>query len=161
MNARHGAVIPRGGNCRQRSITSRDMHHPWRAFRDLTHVTLHWAHLPDGVLGLTDFDTGTVTLAHGMNQAERRCTIAHETQHVVRGPVPAYLRAREEREVDRISARLLLPCVKQLGEVLAWAHNLFEAAEELWVDEPTLRARLESLHPAERGYLRTRLEEQA
>lgn len=135
-------------------------HHPWRAFRDLAHITLRWAHLPDGVLGVTDFEAGTVTLAHGMNQAERRCTIAHETQHVVRGPVPAYLRAREEREVDRCSARLLLPDVKVIGEALAWAVSVGEAAEELWVDEPTLRARLEALHPAERGYLRQRLGEQ-
>jgi hypothetical protein len=134
------------------------MHHPWRAFRELAHIRLLWAQLPDGLLGLTDFEAGTVTLAHGMNQAERRCTIAHETQHVLRGPVPAYLRAREEREVDKAAARLLLPDIRELGEALAWAVSVGEAADELWVDEPTLRARLENLHPAERAYLRRRLE---
>lgn len=133
------------------------MHHPWRAFRDLTHVTLHWAHLPAGIFGFTDFEARTVTLARGLNQAERRCTIDHESEHVRRGPVPAWLQPREEREVDRISARRLLPDIRAVGEALAWAHNVAEAADELWVDEDTLHARLEHLHPSERAYLCRRL----
>lgn len=135
------------------------MHHPWRAFRDLVDWTLEWAHLPYGVWGLTDFDRRVVTLTHGMSQAERRCTIAHETQHVLRGPVPAAYVAREELVVDQNAARLLLPDVRVLGEELAWAHSLDEAAEQLWVDRDILRVRLEHLHPAERAYLRRRLEE--
>jgi hypothetical protein len=34
------------------------------------------------------------------------------------------------------------------------------AAEELWVCEDTLRVRLKHLHPAERGWLRRRLEQE-
>lgn len=136
------------------------MHHPWRAFRDLADWTLRWAQLPHGVWGLTDFRTRTVTLTLGMNQAERRCTIEHERQHILRGPVSStsYV-AREERIVDHNAARLLLPDVHRIGEALAWAHGLEEAAEDLWVDVDILRVRLEHLHPAERAYLRRRLAE--
>lgn len=135
------------------------MHHPWRAFRDLVDWTLEWAHLPHGVWGLTDFDRRVVTLTHGMSQAERRCTIEHERQHILRGPVSAAYTAREELAVDRNAARVLLPDIRAIGAELAWAHNLDEAAEQLWVDPDILRTRLEHLHPAERAYLRRRLEE--
>lgn len=135
-------------------------HHPWRVFRRLAHVRLRWADLPPGIWGRTDFMHSTVTIARGLTQAERRCTIAHETQHVLRGPVPAHRQAHEEREVDRAAARLLLPDVRAIGEALAWSQlRIAEAADELWVDEPTLRTRLDALHPAERAYLRRRLDE--
>lgn len=135
------------------------MHHPWRAFRELEEWTLRWAVLPFGIWGLTDFGDKTVTLAHGLTQAERRCTIAHETQHIHRGEVPAWRQPHEEREVDRNVARLLLPDIYAIGEALAWATCNEEAADELWVDDLTLRARLDSLHPAERAYLKRRLAE--
>jgi hypothetical protein len=78
------------------------------------------------------------------------------------GPVPTYLQPREEPEVDKAAARLLLPNIRAVGEALAWSVSVSvgEAADELSVDEPTLRTRLEHLHPAERAYLRRRLEEQ-
>lgn len=135
------------------------MHHPWRAFRALSHIRLRWAHLPDGLLGYTDHIAGEVVLAEGLTQVERRCTIAHETQHVLRGPVPPHLSRREEAAVDREAARALLPDVRPVAEAMAWAHSVEEAAEELWVDVETLRCRLASLHPAERGFLHRRLAE--
>lgn len=142
----------------QRGIDHAAPAHPWRELRHLTHVTLRWAHLPAGVWGLTHHPTATVTLAHGLDQAERRCTVAHELEHVRRGPVPSWLQQREEAAVDRAVARKLLPSILAVGEALAWAQlRIGEAAEELWVDEATLRARLDSLHPAERAYLRRRL----
>lgn len=135
------------------------MHHPWRAFRALSHIRLRWAVLPEEILGYTDHEIGEVVLARGLTQAERRCTIAHETQHVLRGPVPAYLRPREEARVDREAARMLLPDIAVIAETLAWAHTVEEAAEELWVDVDTLRCRLRTLHPSERGFVNRRLGE--
>lgn len=135
------------------------MHHPWRAFRALTHIRLRWAVLPAGMFGYTDHERGEVVLAEGLTQAERRSTIAHETQHVLRGRVPPHLRRREEILVDREAARLLLPDIQVVAEALAWASSVDEAAEELWVDPAMLRCRLASLHPSERGYLHRRLEE--
>lgn len=135
-------------------------HHPWRAFRDLVDWTLEWAHLPHGVWGYTDYSTKTVTLKLGMSQAERRCTIEHERWHIVRGPAPVALEVREEAIVDQNAARALLPDIRAIGEALAWSGSqVDEAADELWVDRPTLRVRLEHLHPSEKAYLRRRLEE--
>lgn len=136
-------------------------HHPWRRFRALVDWTLNWAHLPGGLVGVTDFVAKTITLDLRLGQAERRCTIDHETEHAIRGPVPPGLRAREELRVCRISAQRLLPDVVAIADALIWADwCLREAAEELWVDEATLLCRLESMtHPAERAYMERRFEE--
>lgn len=136
----------------------RQMIHPWRRLRALAHVTLKWHdHAPDGV---TDFEAGVVSLRRGMDQARRRSTLMHELLHVERGPVPMGLAAREELRVWKEAARLLLPDVEAIGDALAWAHgDLAAAADELWVDVPTLRMRLKYLHPVERGWLRKRLED--
>ena len=129
--------------------------HPWRRLRELTHVRLLWH--DDGPAGLTRFAEQTISLRRGMTYAERRTTILHECLHIERGPALSTLAAREELRVERETARLLMPDVKALGEALAWAHDLDEAAEELAVDLAALRTRLGNLHPAEAHYLRSRL----
>lgn len=130
--------------------------HPWRRLRDLTHVQLVWH--DDGPMGVTNFKAATISLRRGMTQAQRRTTVLHECLHVERGAPLETLAAREELRVERETARLLMPCIRTVGEALAWAHTLEEAADELWVDEKALRTRLEALHPAERAYLKRRLE---
>lgn len=140
-----------------------DMYHPWRALRRMSNVTLRWEPLPEGMLGMTDFDTNEVILDPEQNktQADRRSTLTHELHHLLRGPVPLWRRSREENECDHLAARLLMPDVKVIGDALAWANmDLAVAAEELWVDEDMLRIRLDRLHPSERGYLKRRLAEQ-
>lgn len=131
--------------------------HPWRYLRD-THpgvLVWHTKTLPPAILGVTDGQD--VWLDADMTQAERRCTLVHETIHIERGhrgcQPPAV-----EASVEREAARRLIP-VQALGEALAWARSEAEAAEELWVDVATLRVRLASLNHFERGYLRRRLEE--
>lgn len=133
--------------------------HPWREFRSLTDWTLTWAALPARIMGLTCWTDQTVTLDRTLLQAERRCTIAHEVEHIRRGPVPAepVLAAREEAAVEQAVARRLIT-IRALGEALAWSQHPAVVADELWVDEDTLRVRLEHLHPAERAYLKRRLE---
>lgn len=119
-----------------------------------------WAHLPGDLLGEIDFDAKTITLDLRLTPEERRCTIAHETEHIRRGPVPDWLRLREERAIDRIVAQRLLPNVKMIADALTWAEwNLDVAAEELWVDRATLESRLlHMVHPAERAYMKRRFE---
>jgi hypothetical protein len=135
-------------------------HHPWRRFADLTDCTLEWDDLPDGTMGLTCHRTKTVTLAKGMDQAERRCTIAHETEHVMRGPVSPHHELQEELWVDRRVSRLLLPSMREVVDALAWAHGHIEpAAAELWVDPFMFEVRLSALHAREREYLSRRLDE--
>lgn len=113
----------------------------------------------DGLLGRIDWATRTITMDPGQGQAERRCTIAHEIEHVRRGPTPPdpVLIARDELAVDKATARRMIP-IRRLGDALAWSCDPVEVAHELWVDLRTLRVRMEHLHPSERHYLRERTE---
>lgn len=134
------------------------MGNPWRRLSKLAHIDLIWH--DGGPMGLTDHAAGTISLQRGLTRAERRSTLAHELMHVQRGPTlddPALVE-REELRVERESARWLLPDVRPIGEALAWAYDLDEAAAELGVDARTLWVRLHYAHPTERGYLRRRLE---
>ena len=112
-----------------------------------------------GDMGFTDHEASIISLRLGMSQAERRCTVLHEVLHAERGPALETLYDREELRVRRETARLLLPDIKLVGEAMAWSLSTEEAADELWVDVGVLRDRLASLHPAERHFLRRRLEE--
>jgi hypothetical protein len=109
-------------------------------------------------MGRTCHRTKTVTLALGMSQAERRCTIAHETEHIVRGPVTPLQAPREELQIDRTVARLLVPSVPRLVDAMTWAAGHLEtAADALWVDDYLLAVRLSSLSGPERSYVDRRL----
>jgi hypothetical protein len=139
-------------------MRSRPLHHPWRRFGELADWSLRWAELPEGVMGLTCHRTRTVTLAVGMSQAERRCTIAHETQHILRGPVRPHEARREELEIDRRVAGLLIPSVHEVVDAMASARGQLEvAADGLWVDDYVLQVRLSTLGERERAYVERRL----
>lgn len=127
----------------------------WTLIERLQEWRVDWVHA--GVRGLTLFVDRRILVRHGLRADEERCVLAHEAHHALRGPSPRWMHAREEEAVSRAAARYLIN-IRDLGEALAWSLNMAEAAEELHVDEPTLRARLRGLHPAERAYLRKRLE---
>lgn len=134
--------------------------HPWRRFSEFADWQLKFAALPTGTMGKTCFLSKTVTLAKGMDQAERRCTIAHETLHIVRGEEALRTNGhlREELIIDRRVSRLLIPTAEDLADALAWARGDLEAAaHELWVDPFVLEVRLSSLHGPERRYVDERL----
>lgn len=125
--------------------------HPWRALREQAGVSLRWERLP-GALGWWCARTATITLHPDQGQAERRCTLTHELIHAERGDVDC------DGQVHREAARRLID-VRALGEAIAFhGADLVHVADELWVDVDTLTTRLEHLHPAERGYLKARLE---
>lgn len=127
------------------------MWHPWRRLRDLSHIDLLWEDTDDEY-GHATFVPPSITLAIGLTQAERRCTLTHELIHHERGQVLEQYHDREEAAVERESAKRLIG-LEQLGDALAWSNDMGEIADELWVDVPTLQARLTCLHPAERAYL--------
>jgi len=84
--------------------------HPWRHLA-ATHPDLRVncaATLRPGRMGVW-CSPMEIALSRMLGQAERRCTITHETVHVERGPVSAdpRLAAREELAVDEIAARRL------------------------------------------------------
>lgn len=135
------------------------MDHPRGRLRELGDWLIGWAHLPADLVGLTQHNARVIILDKRLLQAERRCTLAHELEHVARGPAPAdpVLAAREEVAIDRAVARRLIP-VRSLGDALALSRDLGEFADELWVDVPTLRSGLDDLYPSERAYLLRRTE---
>jgi hypothetical protein len=134
--------------------------HPWRRMRDLGPAwKLRWASdLPDDMYGYTNFTTKTITMREGLSFEERRCTITHEVQHVLRGHTSRCNVMREELAVDRRGARLLLCSVTDIADTMAYHRGDYDqASQDLWVDPWTLEVRLSSLHAHERDYLRRRM----
>lgn len=131
---------------------TRDVHHPWRAIRELADWTVYWAHdLPEGVNGVTRWSDKTIWLRHGLSQVQRRCVIEHERHHVIRGPGGAI--AVEERAVDIATAHALIS-LEDLIRAAQWSRSLPELADELNVTQKVAQVRLNHLHPAERAALR-------
>jgi hypothetical protein len=116
--------------------------------------------MPLDTYGQTDWRTRTITLATGMTFEERRCTITHEVEHVLRGPASSCRRMAEELEVDRVSARLLMPSMQEVADALVFHRGDHDhAASDLWVDPWMLEVRLSTLYGLERDYLGRRLED--
>lgn len=135
---------------------------PWRRLRALgPSWKLRWSHdLPGDTYGDTNWGTRTITLAEGMSFEERRCTITHEVQHVMRGPASTCNEVAEELTVDRISARLLLPSIRDVADALVFHRGDHDqAAKDLWVDPWMFEVRLASLYGLEREYLRRRTDD--
>lgn len=139
-------------------------YHPWRHLSRLAHITIRSTRDDeelDGALGWYYVERDEIVLDDRQTQAERRSTLAHELVHAERRDEPCgslVLDARQESVVSQLAARRLIP-IRALGEALAWSDCIDEIADELWVDRFTVRVRLEHLHPAERAYLKRRLEQ--
>lgn len=117
---------------------------------------LRWEQLPRGIWGHTDHDQKCIRLALGMDQAERRSTLAHELQHVWRGPDA--VGPWHERQIDKAAARVLIP-LRELIDALFWAADDEQLAEHLWVDVLTVQCRLENLTDDETDEINRRLDE--
>ena len=132
----------------------RERFHPWRRAADLG-ISVVFMPLADGVLGCWDRDARTIYLSPDLDQAERRSTLTHELVHAVRGDEPCVstvLELRQESIVEAEAARLLIPLV-DLAAALLWCQDEAELADELWVDETLVRARLEGLSDHDKGFL--------
>lgn len=133
--------------------------HPWRVLRvhyPDVHVSCRYR-LPDHLMGLQQ--GRRIWLCSTLTQAERRCTLTHELVHRERGPVPTdpVAAAAEERAVDQIAARRLIT-LPSLLDGLRWTRDPHQLAEHLWVDLPTLQARIADLDPVEVAKLENRLD---
>lgn len=132
---------------------------PWQ------HLADHWPHivvdtrteLPGRLWGLTVGNR--IWLCRRLDQAARRSTLTHELLHLERGPVPTDRRGhdREERTVSLLAARRLIT-LDALGDALRWTRDPEQLAEALWVDVPTLYARMGALDPVEVAELENRLD---
>lgn len=133
---------------------------PWGALAQLSDVQLRFQDLPDA-LGYWDPASRTIVLDRNQTQAERRCTLAHELEHLERGDenvehVSPVLAARQEIAACTRAARRLIP-LDDLIEALLWSQDEQELAEELNVDEDTIRVRLLTLSEAEHTLIDERL----
>lgn len=142
-------------NCRTRSPPSPAMTwHPWRALSRLPQLSLRWRRLPNK-LGSWDASTSTITLHPDLGQAERRVALTHELIHYERGDVGA-CSTLIERQVHAETARRLITH-EALVRALRWTLQEDELADELWVDVPTVVARLSGLTDEEKADIYSRL----
>jgi hypothetical protein len=125
---------------------------PWEALRDFPAVVVVETDLPPGRRGQVQFSTRVISLARGLAEVERTCTLAHELVHLERGPVMHRQTVREERTVAAIAARRLVP-LEVLAEAFRWSSDVHEVADELGVDARTVRVRVASLTADERRRL--------
>lgn len=126
------------------------MFDPWGALRRLTHIHIAFIRMPDGGPGRTD-GLRVIWLDNRLQQGERRCALAHELVHLERGhdgcQEPAI-----EFQVCAETARRLIP-IDALCDHAAWATNVHELADELWVTPQVVTDRLHSLTHAETAQL--------
>jgi hypothetical protein len=117
----------------------------------MTDIQVTWD-ADDGTLGTWCGLTRTIAFHSRQSQAQRRCTATHEIVHAELahdGPCTA----ATELLVLKISARRLISLRALAEAVLFHLDDRAALAHELWVDRQTLDARLDHLHPGERGYL--------
>ncbi len=126
------------------------MFHPWRALRAQSDITVEWRRLALDQYAVTN-GTNRIWMDPDQSQVERRCTLAHELAHIELGHTDGCV-AREDRAVDLLAARRLVE-MPDLLDALRWADDLPTVADELWVDEPTLMARLDGLTAGERAQI--------
>lgn len=130
--------------------------HPWRFLRELADVELRWH--DGGPRGFTTFSENAVSIRRGQTYEGRRCAVLHECLHILRGPVPRGMAAKEEEKVRRETALRMIPEIRDVGDAMAWAHTEAEAAEELGVTVSVLRYRLKHMSPMEKAWLTSRLQ---
>jgi hypothetical protein len=94
----------------------------------------------------------TIWLCRTLTQAERRSVLTHELQHLQRGIAAPGFQAREERIVDELAARRLVP-IEDLTRALRATRDTDALAEELWVDRHTIQTRMSTLDPIETAEL--------
>lgn len=129
--------------------------HPWRYLRDHhPHIDVHFVDLrPRRLLGRVT--RRGIEIDQGSLQRERRSTLTHELIHLERGPVPRhpYFALREERTVEELTARQLIP-LRDLVDAYIWCQGRVddEMADELWVDLDVLQTRIRTLTPCERRW---------
>lgn len=128
--------------------------HPWRHLRGLAHVEVFFLTLSGRRRAATN-GVDVIVMHPRLNQAQRRCALAHELAHIELGHTDGASPV-EERAAAVLAARRLIRA-DALADAMLWSQHPHDVADALWVDVETLTTRLEHLHPAERHYLTQRL----
>jgi len=132
---------------------------PWqRVAEDWPGIPVTYADLGPHRYGESHWKRGHpigIVLHEQLTQVQRRCTLAHELEHLDRGAPCAALRASIERRVLTDTARYLLPDLDVLADMLA-VYDLRRVADEMWVTFPVLVDRLRGLTDRELDYVTER-----
>lgn len=134
------------------------MYHPWRELRRRPDVDVEFVDLPAGH-GWWVPEQRLILIDRRLTQVQRRCTLAHELEHVDRGDTGiscGVLAGRQEARATAAAARRLIT-LPRLADALLWSRDQGELAEQLWVTEEVLQARLLQLTPMEHDYIDRRL----
>lgn len=126
--------------------------HPWREWRDaLPSMSVWFVDMPGTLQAATDGHSNAWFDRKAL-QVERRCNARHEQEHVLAGH-DGCVGGTEEARVRWRAAQWLCPNPRKVAEALIGAHgDVPAAADHLWLDVPTMTARLDLrfMHPAER-----------
>jgi Zn-dependent peptidase ImmA (M78 family) len=132
---------------------------PFEILAEHNDLSLCRTRLPRGERGRWYPDLHVIVLDDRLTQAEARCTLMHELVHRMRGDVhvnDGRSHNRQEKACHMTVARLLIP-FEALFTAMQWGRDPHELAEELFVDEETLRARVLGLSDRETARLQARL----
>lgn len=134
---------------------------PWLELRGMPHIELLWAtDLPPDVRAATD-GIARIWIRKLPLQRQRRSALVHELEHYRaghRGCQPP----KVERHVRAMAARWLLPDIRRVMDDVVFHGGINDpAADGLWVDLTTLRARFDDRHisPREIAYAKKRMED--
>lgn len=134
---------------------------PWETLAEHPEIRVEFAEMEGDLVGWYDKQRSTIVLDKHGSRRQLRSTLAHELEHAARGDeCPAelspVLQARQEIAACVRAARRLVP-LGRLVDALLWSQDEHELADELNVDEDTLRIRLLTLTPDEHALIDERL----
>lgn len=115
--------------------------------------------LPGDLRGLTYYRQRCSIIDPGLHPWMHKCVVVHESIHAHDGPVPGWMEAREERRVNRETARRLIP-LDALIEAMQTTTDARVAAAWLEVPVAMIWSRLKGAHPSERAAIRRALTNQ-
>jgi hypothetical protein len=109
-------------------------------------------------MGCLDHHRRAIWLDSRLTHVERHCTLAHELGHLTLDTVQGEeVATAGEWKVDRWAARRLID-LRCLERGFTWSSQLAEIADELGVDQKTLRARIRTLTDEEQDAVMTAIQ---
>jgi Zn-dependent peptidase ImmA (M78 family) len=136
---------------------------PWAEVAKMCDVLVGFVMLDDG-LGWWEPDERVILLDRRLDRIGRRCTLAHELEHVLAGDAACvgtandgYFTTVMERRAATRAARKLIPLAALADAVCLYDDDDHLIAAHLDVDLSTLDVRRATLQPDERHWLRRRL----
>lgn len=132
---------------------------PWKALRERPDLVLLRA--PIAERGRYYHRLRTIVVRAGLLLVEERATLWHELVHAERGDEPCVGRdqRRMEAACHREAARRSID-IRDLADAMCWSDDEHEQADQLKTTVEYLQIRKDPrhLHPAERAFLRRRLD---